>query len=76
MFTPEQQAQYEAWLPEETNREEEVVLYYRVVATNTGQVPRYAWFQAPLIQWFQGGFAAAPRHSGPCPTAESSASRS
>ncbi len=58
MFTPEQQAQYEALNPAETNREEETVLYYHVVATNSGRVPRYAWFQAPLIQWFQGGFAA------------------
>jgi len=56
MFTPEQQAEFDARNPEETNREEEVVLYYRVIATNTGQAPRYAWFQAPLIQWFQGGF--------------------
>jgi hypothetical protein len=45
MFTEPQRAQYEALLPGEMNRDEETVLYLRVVATNTGSVPRYAWFR-------------------------------
>ncbi len=49
MFTDEQQAEYEHLLPDELNREEETVLYWRVQAVNTGSVPRYAWFLAPRL---------------------------
>ena len=52
MFTEEQQAEYDRRLPEELEREEETVLFWRVQAVNTGAVPRYAWFQAPHYSWF------------------------
>jgi hypothetical protein len=45
MFTQEQQAQRDALLPAEMNREEETVLCLRVVAVNTKPVPRYAFFR-------------------------------
>ena len=45
MFTDPQRALYETALPDEMNRDEETVLYLRVVAVNTGSVPRYAWFR-------------------------------
>ena len=32
---------------ETTDREEEIVLFVRVEAVNTGKVPAYAWFKAP-----------------------------
>ncbi len=48
MFTPEQEAQYNALLPGEMNLEEETVLYFRVEAVNTGAVPRYAWLRTAL----------------------------
>jgi len=47
MLTEAQRAQFDALQPRELEREEETVLYYRVEAVNTGQAPRYAWFQAP-----------------------------
>lgn len=45
MLTEEQTALRERLLPEEMNQEEETVLYFRAVATNKAQVPRYAWFK-------------------------------
>ncbi len=60
MFTDVQQAEYERLLSEELERDEETVLYWRVRAVNTGQVPRYAWFRAPTVSaCFDGeqGFA-------------------
>ena len=55
MFTEAQRRQYESLLPEEMNREEETVLFMRVIATNTASVPRYAFFRniAPTIQTAQ-----------------------
>jgi hypothetical protein len=47
MLTPEQEALYQERLPEEMNRDEEVVLYHRVEAVNTEKAPRYAWFKCP-----------------------------
>ena len=47
MFTKEQQAQYDRMLPEEMNLPEETVLYMRISAVNTSQVPRYAFFKNP-----------------------------
>lgn len=44
-LTEDQTAQRERLLPLEMNREEETVLYFRAVATNSGKVPRYAWFK-------------------------------
>ncbi len=49
MFTEEQQADHDRLLPEELERDEETVLYWRVQAVNTGPVPRYAWFRAPHL---------------------------
>lgn len=48
MFTPEQQAQYDALAPAELDRDEETVCCFRAVAVNTAPVPRYAFFRAPL----------------------------
>jgi len=45
MLTPEQKEERDALLPQEMNREEETVLYFRAEAVNTGSVPRYAWFK-------------------------------
>jgi hypothetical protein len=47
MFTPETEAEFNRLLPQELEREEEVVLWGQVKAKNTSQAPRYAWFQAP-----------------------------
>ena len=49
MLTEAQRKEFDALLPQETiERDEETVLYYRVEAVNTGQVPRHAWFMAPV----------------------------
>ncbi len=45
MLTEEQTSLRERILPQEMNREEETVLYFRGVATNKARVPRYAWFK-------------------------------
>ncbi|MDI4647060.1 hypothetical protein [Cohnella hashimotonis] len=45
MLTEEQTALREQILPQELNRDEETVLYFRAVATNNAKVPRYAWFK-------------------------------
>ncbi len=47
MLTPDQEAKYQELLPAEMERDEEVVLYHRVEATNTEPAPRYAWFKCP-----------------------------
>ncbi len=47
MFTPGQQAEFDRLRPEELDRAEETVLYSRVVAVNTGAVPRYAFIKVP-----------------------------
>ncbi|MCE5272115.1 hypothetical protein LLH00_12635 [bacterium] len=47
MFTPEQQARYDALAPEEMNRPEETVLFMRIEAANAASVPRYAFFRNP-----------------------------
>ena len=47
MFTPEQQTEFDRLRPEESHRAEETVLYGRIVATNTGAVPRYAFIKVP-----------------------------
>jgi hypothetical protein len=46
-FTEQQEAEHRRFLPEESGLDEETVLYFRVVATNTSDVPRYAWLMAP-----------------------------
>jgi len=47
MLTPTQQAEFDRLRPDELNRPEETVLYGRVVALNTGAVPRYAFIKVP-----------------------------
>jgi len=44
-FWPGNQAHLDAAKKVEENQDEEVVLFFRAKATNTGQVPRYAYFQ-------------------------------
>jgi hypothetical protein len=45
VFTVKQKEILESQVPEELNKSEETVLYYRAVATNTSSVPRYAFFR-------------------------------
>jgi len=45
MLTEKQLQEREQVLPQELNRDEETVLYFRAVATNKSRVPRYAWFK-------------------------------
>ena len=47
MFTPGQQAEFDRLRPGELNQPEETVLYSRIVAVNTGAVPRYAFIKVP-----------------------------
>ncbi|WP_391573170.1 hypothetical protein [Cohnella sp.] len=47
-FTDEQRAEFDRRLGAELEREEETVLIYRVVAENSAEVPRYAWFKVPV----------------------------
>ncbi len=58
MLTEAQRKEFDALLPQETAREEETVLYYRAEAVNCGQVPRYAWFQAPTAAGAKDTFDA------------------
>jgi hypothetical protein len=53
-FTREQKEILKSQIPEELNKSEETVLYYRAVATNTSSVPLYAWFKTikPGIGWW------------------------
>ncbi len=53
MHTPEQQKKTEAMLHEELFREEEVVLFLRVVAENTKKTPAYGFLRMPdpLPKW-------------------------
>jgi hypothetical protein len=46
MFTKEQQAILDTRLKEQNNSEE-TVMFFRSEVTNTGSVPRYAWFKTP-----------------------------
>ena len=45
VFTREQKEVLKSQIPDELNKSEETVLYYRAVATNTESVPRYAFFR-------------------------------
>jgi len=45
-FTEEQEKEFQKLQPEEMNRDEETVLFYRIEATNKSSVPRYAWFRS------------------------------
>lgn len=46
MLTESQAQHRESLLPEAMNQEEETVLYCKIQASNTGSVPRYAWFKS------------------------------
>ena len=46
VFTEEQEREFQSLLPEEMNRDEETVLFFRIEAVNTASVPRYAWFKS------------------------------
>jgi len=46
-LTEEQRQLHDSLLPQEMNRDEEVVLCFRAEAVNTASVPRYAWFKSP-----------------------------
>ena len=48
MFTDKQKAERDALLPQVMNHDEETVFYFRAEATNTANVPRYAWFKTPI----------------------------
>ena len=48
MFSPEQNARYEAISPAWQAKQEETVLYCSVVAENTSATPRYAFFRNPV----------------------------
>ncbi len=47
-LTSKQQAEMKSLLPTEMNRDEEIVLYIRIEATNKAAVPRYAFFRTPV----------------------------
>jgi len=47
MLTSEQQAEFDRLRDGELNRPEETVLWVRIVATNSGAVPRYAFVKVP-----------------------------
>ena len=55
MFTKEQQQTLDARLKDQKNTSEETVLFFRSEVTNTGSVPRYAWFKTPRpgTGWWQ-----------------------
>jgi len=48
MLNEEQTEKRNQLLQSELNLDEETVLYFRAIATNTAQVPRYAWFKNPV----------------------------
>jgi len=67
MFTKEQQAHYDALLPAEVNQPSETVLYMRMTAVNTAQVPRYAFFsrrsrRSPRSRSWTARFSKAKRY--------------
>jgi hypothetical protein len=55
MFTPSQEEALKVFTKEETDKNEETVLNFRVVATNKSTVPRYAWFRTlrPGSGWWE-----------------------
>jgi hypothetical protein len=66
MFTPDQKDMVKSLIPEELNKTEETVLYYRAVATNTSTVPRYAWFRTlrPGRGWWEKSGHTYSRETG------------
>lgn len=61
-FTDEQEKQYQSLRDSELNRDEETVLFCRIVALNTARVPRYAMFKAvhPLAHY---GYMNQPKYT-------------
>ena len=57
MLTESQQAEFDSRNDAEMHRKEETVLYHRVEAVNTADVPRYAWFKMPF-PYFAHEFSA------------------
>jgi len=55
MFTPQQKDLLKTLVPEESNKPEETVLFFRAVAFNQSNTPRYAWFRTvrPGSGWWQ-----------------------
>ena len=55
MFTPQQRNLLKTLVTEEENKPEETVLFFRAVATNKSNTPRYAWFRTvrPGSGWWQ-----------------------
>jgi hypothetical protein len=49
MFTEEQKVVYEKLAPEELHRAEETVLFIKIEAINTSNIPRYAFFKTPIL---------------------------
>jgi hypothetical protein len=66
MFTREQVEIVKSRIHDELIKSEETVLYYRVVATNTNPVPRYAWFRTikPGRAWWDRLGYSYNRESG------------
>ena len=59
--TAEQERERKRLAPSEMNRDEETVLYFRAVATNTARTPKYAWFRSAVAA--TGGSWTAPAKS-------------
>ena len=55
MQTDAQVLERERRLPQEIERDEETVLYMRIEASNTANVPRYAWIKLPVPNAFHVG---------------------
>lgn len=64
MHTKEQEEECNVHLSQELEREEETIIYYHVTAVNTGQVPRYAWFQTPYLSGNNVHFGGTNRFDG------------
>jgi len=71
MFTPEQQKLHDSLVEGELNQPEETVLYLRIMAVNTSEVPAYAFFRSawpagmPEKEWtFDGKRGLAAYKSG------------
>jgi hypothetical protein len=65
-FTREQESAFNSVRQKELDKTEETVLYCRTEATNTGSVPRYAWFKTakPGAGWGHDYAYTFDRHTG------------
>ena len=66
VFTPAQKEILKSQVPEELDKSEETVLYFRAEATNTTSVPRYAFFKTikPGVGWWDKKSYSYDRESG------------